>query len=122
MIAKAELADKLRGQMNKRTDLYITEIGQEGNKQVVSKVEEVIVNVVQETMIQGYESWEKAVYETPNGEYRVYIGLKMGVGDANMLAEYIAKNAISTVDVDTLAKNAIEKVIITNPDGIPTKE
>ena len=122
MIAKAELADKLRGQMNKRTDLYITEIGQEGNKQVVSKVEEVIVNVVQETMIQGYESWEKAVYETPDGEYRVYIGLKMGVGDANMLAEYIAKNAISTVNVNTLAKNAIEKVIITNPDGIPTKE
>ena len=125
MIAKAELADKLRGQMNKRTDLYITEVGQEGNKEVVSKVEEVIVNVVRETMIQGYESWEKAVYETPDGEYRVYIGLKMGVGDANMLAEYIAKNSISAVDVDTLAKNAIEKVMveeITNPDGIPTVE
>ena len=121
MIAKAELADKLRGQMNKRTDLYITEVGQEGNKEVVSKVEEVIVNVVKETMIQGYESWEKAVYETPNGEYRVYIGLKMGVGDANYLAEYIAKNA-NKVDVDTLAKNAIEKVIITSPDGIITKE
>ena len=122
MIAKAELADKLRGQMNKRTDLYITEVGSEGNKEVVSKVEEVIVNVVRATMIQGYESWEKAVYETPDGEYRVYIGLKMGVGDANMRAEYIAKNSISAVDVDTLAKNAIEKVIITNPDGIPTKE
>ena len=121
MIAKAELADKLRGQMNKRTDLYITEVGQEGNKEVVSKVEEVIVNVVRETMIQGYESWEKAVYETPDGEYRVYIGLKMGVGDANYLAEYIAKNA-NKVDVDTLAKNAIEKIVITNPDGIPTVE
>ena len=125
MIAKAELADKLRGQMNKRTDLYITEIGQEGNKEVVSKVEEVIVNVVKETMIQGYESWEKAVYETPDGEYRVYIGLKMGVGDSNKLADYIAKQAFSAVDVDTLAKNAIEKVMvedITNPDGIKTIE
>ena len=123
MIAKAELADKLEGQMNKRTDLYITEVGQEGNKEVVSKVEEVIVNVVKETMIQGYESWEKAVYETPDGEYRVYIGLKMGVGDANMLAEYIAKNSISPVDVDTLAKNAIDDlVIITKPDGIVTVE
>ena len=111
MIAKAELADKLRGQMNKRTDLYITEIGQEGNKQVVSKVEEVIVNVVQETMIQGYESWEKAVYETPNGEYRVYIGLKMGVGDANRLAKYIAENANNDVDIDELAENAIEEVL-----------
>ena len=76
MIAKAELADKLQGQMNKRTDLYITEVGQDGNKQVVSKVEETIVNLVRDTMIQGYESWEKAVYETPDGEYRVYVGLK----------------------------------------------
>jgi len=121
MIAKAELADKLQGQMNKQTELYVTEIGSEGNKKVVSKIEETIVNVVRGTMIQGYESWEKAVYETPGGEYRVYVGLKIGVGDANRLAEYIAKNA-NKVDVDTLAKNAIEKVIITNPDGIPTVE
>ena len=123
MIAKAELADKLQGQMNKRTDLYITEVGQDGNKQVVSKVEETIVNIVRDTMIQGYESWEKAVYETPEGEYRVYVGLKIGVGDANRLADYIAKNAINSIDVDTLAKNAIDDlVIITKPDGIVTVE
>jgi len=123
MIAKAELADKLQGQMNKRTDLYITEVGQDGNKQVVSKVEETIVNIVRDTMIQGYESWEKAVYETPEGEYRVYVGLKIGVGDANRLADYIAKDAINSVDVDKLAKNAIEDlVIITKPDGIVTVE
>jgi|TARA_B110000977_G_C10880141_1_gene417169 hypothetical protein len=130
MIAKAELADKLRGQMNKRTDLYITEIGTDGNKKIVSKIEETIVNVVKATMIQGYEAWEKAVYETPDNEYRVYVGLKMGVGETNKLAEYIAANAITAVDVDTLAKNAIQKVMIndlgpvgtkSNPDGIKTK-
>ena len=130
MIAKAELADKLQGQMNKRTDLYITEIGTDGNKKIVSKIEETIVNVVKATMIQGYEAWEKAVYETPDNEYRVYVGLKMGVGETNKLAEYIAANAITAVDVDTLAKNAIQKVMIndlapvgtkSNPDGIKTK-
>ena len=128
MIAKAELADKLEGQMNKRTDLYITEIGQDSSKQVVSKIEETVVNLVRETMIQGYEQWNKAVYETGDGHYRVYVGLKMGIGDANRLAEYIARNATATVDIDTLAKNAVEnvittpKVIITNPDGIVTTE
>ena len=66
--------------------------------------------------------WEKAVYETPEGQYRVYIGLKMGVGDANKLADYIAKHANANIDINTLAKNAIEKVVITNPDGIPTVE
>ena len=122
MVAKAELADKLQGQMNKRTDLYVTEVGQDGNAQVVSKIEETIVNIVRETMIQGYEQWEKAVYETSDGTYRVYVGLKMGIGDTNRLAEYIAKNAINTIDVDTLAKTAIDKVITSNPDGIVTIE
>ena len=112
MIAKAELADKLHGQMNKRTDLYITEIGKEGNKEVASKIEETIVNVVKNTMIQGYEMWEKAVYETPNNQYRVYVGLKMGVGDANRLAVYIAKHANVDINVDELAKAAVDKVII----------
>ena len=112
MIAKAELADKLHGQMNKRTDLYITEVGNEGNKEVASKIEEVIVNIVKDTMIQGYEMWEKAVYETPEGEYRVYIGLKMGVGDANKLAEYIAKHANADINIDELAAAAVEKVVV----------
>ena len=112
MIAKAELADKLHGQMNKRSDLYITEIGKEGNKEVASKIEETIVNVVKNTMIQGYEMWEKAVYETPNNQYRVYVGLKMGVGDANRLAVYIAKHANADINVDELAKAAVDKVII----------
>ena len=116
MIAKAELADKLHGEMNKRTDLYITEIGSEGSKEVASKIEEVIVNVVKKTKIQGYEMWEKAVYETPNQEYRVYIGLKMGVGDANKLAEYIAKHANADINVDELAKAAVEEVIVEKVD------
>ena len=116
MIAKAELADKLHGQMNKRTDLYITEVGNEGNKEVASKIEEVIVNIVKDTMIQGYEMWEKAVYETPEGEYRVYIGLKMGVGDANRLADYIAENATVDVDIDQLAEDAVKELDWTKID------
>ena len=38
MVAKASLADQLQGEMNKRADLYITEVGQEGTKQVATKV------------------------------------------------------------------------------------
>ena len=110
MIAKAALADQLQGQMNQRTELYITEIGSNTNKEVASKIESTIVNVIAKTMVQGYETWEKAVYETPVGQYRVYIGLKMGVGDANRLAEYIAANANGDVDVDQLAADAVKEL------------
>ena len=111
LIAKASLADQLQGEMNQRSELYITEIGSNTNKEVASKIESTIVNVIAKTMVQGYETWEKAVYETPVGQYRVYIGLKMGVGDANRLAEYIAENINNDVDVNELAENAIEEVL-----------
>ena len=111
LVAKAALADQLQGEMNQRSELYITEIGSNTNKEVASKIESTIVNVIAKTMVQGYETWEKAVYETPHGQYRVYIGLKMGVGDANRLAEYIAENANNDVDIDELAENAIEEVL-----------
>ena len=117
MIAKANLADQLEGEMNKRSELYITEIGQEGNKEVASKVESTIVNVIQKTTVVGYEEWNKAVFETPNGQYRVYIGLKMGIGDANRLAEYIVANANSAVDINKLAEEAIDEVV-----AVPVEE
>ena len=111
MIAKASLADQLQGEMNKRADLYITEVGQEGSKQVATKVEQTIVNIIKNTKVQGYEEWQKAILETPTGTYRVYIGLKYGIGDANKLAEYIVEYASSEVDVDALADKAINNVI-----------
>jgi len=111
LIAKAALADQLTGEMNKRTELYTTEVGSNNDKEVASKIESTIVNVIAKTMVQGYETWEKAVYETPVGQYRVYVGLKMGVGDANRLADYIAENANNDVDINELAENAIEEVL-----------
>ena len=111
MIAKANLADQLEGEMNKRTELYTTEIGTNSNKEIASKIESTIVNVIEKTMVQGYEQWEKAVYETVDNQYRVYLGLIMGVGDANRLAEYIAANANKDVNVDELAEKAIEEVL-----------
>ena len=110
MIAKAGLADQLKGEMNKRTELYTTEVGKDKNKEVASKIESTIVNVIKNTMVQGYEQWEKAVFETPEGQSRVYIGLKMGVGDANRLADYIAENATVDVDINQLAEDAVKEL------------
>ena len=117
MIAKAGLADQLKGEMNKRTELYTTEVGKDKNKEVASKIESTIVNVIKNTMVQGYEQWEKAVFETPEGQYRVYIGLKMGVGDANRLADYIAENATVDVDIDQLAEAAVKELDWTKIEG-----
>ena len=116
LIAKASLADQLEGELNKRANYFVTENGKEGNKKVVSKIDQTIVNIIKETKVQGYEEWHKAVFETPNGTYRVYIGLKYGVGDANRLAEYIVANADEAVDIDELAKEATDSLV-----AVPTE-
>ena len=117
LIAKASLADQLEGELNKRANYFITEDGKEGNKKVASKIDQTIVNIIKNTKVQGYEEWHKAVFETPNGTYRVYIGLKYGIGEANRLAEYIVANADVNVDVNKLAKEATDNLI-----AIPTPE
>ena len=111
LIAKASLADQLEGELNKRANYFITEDGKEGNKKVASKIDQTIVNIIKNTKVQVYEEWHKAVFETPNGTYRVYIGLKYGVGDANRLAEYIVANADVNIDVDALAKEATDNLV-----------
>ena len=122
MVAKANLADQLQGEMNKRTELYVTEVGQEGSKEVASKVESTIVNVIQKIKVQGYEEWNKSIYETPNGEYRVYVGLKMGVGDTNRLFDYIVSQATIGTNIDSLAEEAIDEVMSSPVEDVAVEE
>ena len=111
LVAKASLADQLEGMLNKRSNYFITEDGKEGNKQVASKIDQTTVNIIKDTKVRGYEEWHKAVFETPNNTYRVYIGLKFGVGDANRLSKYIKDNGIVDVNVTKLAKDATDSLV-----------
>jgi len=111
LVAKASLADQLEGMLNKRSNYFTTEHGKEGNKKVASTIDQTTVNIIKDTKVRGYEEWHKAVFETPKNTYRVYIGLKFGVGDANRLAEYIENNGVAPVDVAALAKEATDDLV-----------
>jgi hypothetical protein len=79
LVAKANLADQLEGELNKRTNFYKTEEGTEENKSVASTIDQTIVNIIEKTKVRGYEEWHKSVLQTPNNTYRVYVGLKFGI-------------------------------------------
>ena len=49
MIAKAELADKVKGEMNKKAKIFTTELGKNTNKTVVTDVETTLVNIIKNT-------------------------------------------------------------------------
>src|SRR6056300_810091 len=53
MIAKAELADKVKGEMNKKAKIFTTELGKNTNKTVVTDVETTLVNIIKQTPVRG---------------------------------------------------------------------
>ena len=115
LVAKADLADQMKGQMNKKAEMYITELGAEGNKQVATRVESTIVNLIIDTKVVGYEQFEKDVFITADQNYRIYVGLRWSHTDSNRLFAYIQdeinREIEMAADVDELAQSAVNDVL-----------
>ena len=113
MVAKADLADVMHGEMNKNANVFIQELGQEGSKIINSKAESTIVNIIKQTKVQGYEQWQIAVSITGDNEYRVYMGLQLPLGELNKLAELVkaeAKKDINMAEANIKANDAIDSL------------
>ena len=115
LIAKAEIADIMHGEMNEKSSLYRTETGNveigTGNKTAISQTEITIINKIKETKVQGYENWKINVTITPMGEYRVYVGLKLPMGEANKLYDMIQQEIALQHSINSKDKidNAVEE-------------
>ena len=110
MVAKSELADKVKGEMNKSSKIYITELGKNHNKTTVSEVESTIVNLIKNTPVRGYEIFAKDITMTKNGYYRVWIGLRLPMGEYNKMYNFTIAEAVDAYNVKSKAKIAFEKL------------
>ena len=111
MVAKAELADIVKGEMNKSSKIFITELGKNHNKTTVSEVESTIVNLIKETPVRGYEIFAKDITMTKNGYYRVWIGLRLPMGEYNKMFNFTIAEAVDAYNVKEKAKIAYEELI-----------
>ena len=111
MVAKAALADIVKGEMNKSSKIFITELGKNHNKTTVSEVESTIVNLIKETPVRGYEIFAKDITMTKNGYYRVWIGLRLPMGEYNKMYNFTIAEAVDAYNVKEKAKIAYEELI-----------
>jgi hypothetical protein len=113
MIAKAELADIIKGEMNKSSKQFITELGKTNTKTVVSEVESTIVNLIKDTPVRGYEIFAKDVTITKTGYYRAWIGLRLPMGEYNKMYNYTIEEAVDAYNLKSKAKIAYENLMST---------
>ena len=111
MVAKSEMADIIKGEMNKSSKIFITELGKNHNKTTVSEVESTIVNLIENTQVRGYEIWKKDVTITKNNYYRVWIGLILPMGEYNKMYNFTIAEAVDAYNTKEKAKIAYEELI-----------
>ena len=111
MIAKAELADIIKGEMNKSSKQFITELGKNNNKTTVSEVESTIVNLIKETPVRGYEIFARDVTITKNGYYRAWIGLRLPMGEFNKMYNFTIEEAVDSYNVKMKANVAYDNLM-----------
>ena len=111
MYAKSEMADIIMGKMNKQSKQFITELGKTETKTVVSEVESVLVNVIKDTPVRGYEIFAQDVTLTDKGYYRAWVGLRLPLGEYNKMYNYNIEQATDAFNLKEKAKIAFEKVL-----------
>ena len=111
MLAKSELADIIKGEMNKESKQFITELGKTETKTIVSEVESVLVNVIKDTKVRGYEIFEQDVTLTKNGYYRAWIGLRLPMGEFNKMYNFTIEEAVDAYNLKSKAKIAYENLV-----------
>tara|TARA_Y100000004_G_C8930070_1_gene419496 strand:- start:182 stop:751 length:570 start_codon:yes stop_codon:yes gene_type:complete len=110
LIAKSEIADKVKGEMNKKAKIFTTELGKSQTKTVVSDVETTLINVISNTPVKGYELFNQEVTLTKNGYYRAWVGLRLPMGEYNKLYNYTIEEVLVAHNVKQMANDAYKNV------------
>ena len=110
LIAKAELADMIKGEMNKKAKIFTTELGKSQTKTVVSDVETTLVNIIKNTPVRGYEVFEQEVTMTKQGYYRAWVGLRLPLGEFNKMYNYSIESVVDAFELKKLAEKKYDEV------------
>ena len=111
MLAKSELADIIKGEMNKESKQFITELGKTETKSVVTEVESVLVNVIKNTKVRGYEIFEQDVTLTKQNYYRAWIGLRLPLGEYNKMYNFTIEEAVDAYNLKEKANIAYSNLL-----------
>ena len=111
LLAKAKLVDRINGEMNNRSTINKNEAGTNESMTVTAQSQDIIVNVINDTMVRHYQVTEQVIYTTKNKSYRVYVMVEIGKDHvANIVSELKQMRLAQTIDT-TVIDDAAEKVL-----------
>jgi len=91
--AKAKIADRINGEMNNRTTIKYDEQGSPDKPVAQTQAQDVIVNLIAETILRTYGIEQKMVIYNPELQnYRAFVLMKITKKDVDALAARFDEN------------------------------
>lgn len=115
--AKAKIADRVNGEMNNRTTMTYNETGSPDAPTGRAQAQDVIVNLISETVLRTYGVDKKMVVYNPElRNYRAFVLMKISQNDVKAIvakfdAEKAAKvsNRVAGKTIDETAKEVLDQ-------------
>jgi hypothetical protein len=108
LLAKAKLVDRINGEMNNRTTITKNEAGTNEDLNVTAGSQDVIVNVIKDTLARGYEVTKQELYLTKTKSYRAYIMIEVSKKEVEEIINQVNKRRVALIDTDSINKQAKE--------------
>ena len=108
LLAKAKLVDRINGEVNNRTTINKNEAGTNEDLTVQAGSQDIIVNVIEETLARGYEVKKQEIFMTKNKSYRAYVLVELSKKEVEAIIETVNKKQLALIDADAINKQAKE--------------
>ena len=108
LLAKAKLVDRINGEVNNRTTINKNEAGTNESLTVTAGSQDIIVNIIKDTLARGYEVTRQEIFITNHKSYRAYIMIELSKKEVEAIIDDINKRKVAMIDVDGINDAANE--------------
>jgi len=108
LLAKAKLVDRINGEMNNRTTITKNEAGTNEDLNVTAGSQDVIVNVIEDTLARGYEVTKQEMFITKTKSYRAYVMIELSKKEVDEIISQVNKRRLALIDTKAINDQAKE--------------
>ena len=108
LLAKAKLVDRINGEMNNRTTISKNEAGTNEDLNLKANSQDVLVNVIEDTLARGYEVTKQEMYLTKSKSYRAFVMIEVSKKEVEEIITQLNKNKLASIDTNAINKAANE--------------
>ena len=102
--------DRINGEVNNRTTITKNEAGTNEDLNVTAGSQDVIVNVIEDTLARGYEVTKQEMFLTKTKSYRVYVMIEVSKKEVEEIINQANKKSLALIDTKSINEQA-EKIL-----------